>query len=117
MLFLLYRSYESDTLVLHRGFPQLKVLHLSNLLTVTECKVEKGAMPCLHRLAIDWCKQLRALPDGLEDITTLTELTIHRMPKRFCSRVVEGGDDFYKIKHVPSVIITNITDDEDIRIG
>jgi hypothetical protein len=30
------------------------------------------------------------------------------MYSEFCSRLVEGGEDFEKIKHVPSVVFTNI---------
>ncbi|PRQ57207.1 hypothetical protein RchiOBHm_Chr1g0345761 [Rosa chinensis] len=69
-------------------------------------------MPSLQRLCIEYCKELQAVPDGLQDISTLKELTIDLMPGRFCSRFGEGGEDFYKIKHVPSLIITNIRPDE-----
>ncbi|PRQ57210.1 putative leucine-rich repeat domain, L domain-containing protein [Rosa chinensis] len=90
------------------GFPHLEFLTLDYVVMLKEWRVEKEAMPRLQRLRISGCRGLRAVPDGLQEITTLKELTINGMPSRFCSRVGEGGEDFYKIKHVPSLIITNI---------
>ncbi|CAL9006364.1 unnamed protein product [Prunus brigantina] len=95
------------------GFPFLEFLSLDSVEGLKEWKVEKGAMPSLCRLHIEYCSDLKALPDGLQHITTLKELTINSMPSEFCSRLGEGGEDFYKIQHVQSVIITNIIEDED----
>ncbi|XP_004296556.1 PREDICTED: probable disease resistance RPP8-like protein 2-like [Fragaria vesca subsp. vesca] len=109
VLYLDYMSFESETMVFSQGgFPHLEFLTLCYLYDLKEWRVEKEAMPLLHRLSITLCPKLRAIPDGLQDVTTLKELTINGMPRRFCSRVDEGGEDFYKIKHVPSLIITNI---------
>ncbi|KAL6143361.1 hypothetical protein ACLB2K_054056 [Fragaria x ananassa] len=114
VLYLGYKSFESETMVFSQGgFPHLEFLTLSDLEDLKEWRVEKEAMPRLHRLCISWCTKLRAIPDGLQDVTTLKELTINGMPRRFCGRVEEGGDDFYKIKHVPSLIITNTRSDRD----
>ncbi|KAL6136377.1 hypothetical protein ACLB2K_061672 [Fragaria x ananassa] len=113
VLYLGYKSFESETMVFSQGgFPHLEFLTLCYLEDLKEWRVEKEAMPRLHRLSIDECRELRAIPDGLQDVTTLKELTIDLMPRRFCGRVEEGGEDFYKIKHVPSLIITNIEPDE-----
>ncbi|PRQ57187.1 putative P-loop containing nucleoside triphosphate hydrolase, leucine-rich repeat domain, L [Rosa chinensis] len=112
VLYLGWRSFESETLVFSQeGFPHLEFLTLYGLYDLKEWRVKKEAMPRLQRLRIEWCKQLQAVPDGLQEITTLKELTIDRMPSRFCSRVGKGGKDFYKIKHVPSLIITDIQPD------
>ncbi|PRQ57223.1 putative P-loop containing nucleoside triphosphate hydrolase, leucine-rich repeat domain, L [Rosa chinensis] len=109
VLYLDVFSFESETMVFSQGgFPHLEFLTLHYLRDLKEWRVEKEAMPSLQRLRIKYCKELLAVPDGLQDITTLKELTIDRMPSRFCSRFGEGGEDFYKIKHVPSLIITNI---------
>ncbi|BBG97253.1 hypothetical protein Prudu_006312 [Prunus dulcis] len=70
-------------------------------------------MRSLCRLHIEHCLDLKALPDGLQHITTLKELTIKEMRSKFCSRLGEGGEDFYKIQHVQSVIITIVFPDED----
>ncbi|XP_061997036.1 putative disease resistance protein At1g50180 [Rosa rugosa] len=114
VLYLGDRSLESETMVFSQGgFPHLEFLTLELLKDLKEWRVEKEAMPSLQRLRIEWCLELGAVPDGLQEITTLKELTINRMPSRFCRRVGEGGEDFYKIKHVPSLIITNIQPDFD----
>ncbi|PQM37466.1 putative disease resistance protein [Prunus yedoensis var. nudiflora] len=89
------------------GFPFLEFLSLDCLMELKEWKVEKGAMPSLCRLHIEHCSDLEAVPDGLQYITTLKELTIKEMHSEFCSRLGEGGEDFYKIQHVQSVIISN----------
>ncbi|KAL6125792.1 hypothetical protein ACLB2K_073846 [Fragaria x ananassa] len=113
VLYLDIQSIESETMVFSQGgFPHLEFLTLSDLWSLKEWRVEKEAMPRLHRLHIEWCPHLRAIPDGLQHVSTLKELTIYLMPSRFCSRVEEGGEDFYKIKHVPSLIITSIQPDE-----
>ncbi|XP_061998054.1 putative disease resistance protein At1g50180 [Rosa rugosa] len=111
VLYLGWLSFESKTMVFSQGgFPHLEFLTLHYLRDLNEWRVEKEAMPSLQRLRIDWCERLRAVPDGLQEITTLKELAIKDMPSRFRSRVGEGGEDFYKIKHVPSLIITNLYD-------
>ncbi|KAM5554540.1 hypothetical protein ABKV19_022767 [Rosa sericea] len=113
VLYLEWRSFESETMVFSQGgFPHLEFLTLESLEDLKEWRVEKEAMPSLQRLRIHYCKQLGAVPDGLQEITSLKELTIDWMPSRFCSRVGEGGEDFYKIKHVPSLKITNIRPDK-----
>ncbi|XP_034203671.1 putative disease resistance protein At1g50180 [Prunus dulcis] len=92
------------------GFSFLEFLSLAGLMKLKEWKVEQGGMPSLSlcRLHIRGCFDLEAVPDGLQYITTLKELTIDFMRPEFCSRLGEGGEDFYKIQHVQSIIMTNI---------
>ncbi|XP_048427884.1 disease resistance protein RPP8-like isoform X2 [Pyrus x bretschneideri] len=101
----------SEVVVSEEGYPNLEFLELFNLRGLKSWSIEKGGMPSLRRLSISLCSQLRAVPEGLENVTTLKELTIDWMPKRFCSRVGEGGEDFYKIQHVPSPLIAHIEED------
>ncbi|KAL6129117.1 hypothetical protein ACLB2K_072470 [Fragaria x ananassa] len=104
VLYLGFWSFKSETIVFSQGgFPHLEFLTLSYLWSLKEWRVEKEAMPRLHRLSIEWCSELRAIPDGLQDVTTLKELTSSEMPSRFCRRAEEGGEDFYKIKHKTSL--------------
>ncbi|XVF66517.1 hypothetical protein PTKIN_Ptkin10aG0042700 [Pterospermum kingtungense] len=60
-------------------------------------------MPVLRRLEIVNCWRMKMLPDGLRFITTLQELTIKSMSKAFKDKLVQGGEDFYKVQHVPSM--------------
>ncbi|PRQ58317.1 putative P-loop containing nucleoside triphosphate hydrolase, leucine-rich repeat domain, L [Rosa chinensis] len=113
-----FSSLPSNTLVCsNRGFPNLEFLSLGNLHELKKWRVEEGAMPRLRRLCIDTCEKLRAVPDGLQYVATLKELTVKCMPSKFCSRLGEDGEDFHKIKHVPSLIITGTEqrDLEDLR--
>ncbi|KAK8514556.1 hypothetical protein V6N13_103282 [Hibiscus sabdariffa] len=47
-----------------QGFPKLEYLSLDSLQHLEEWKVDDGAMPCLHRLAIERCRELKMVPDG-----------------------------------------------------
>ncbi|CAN6703879.1 unnamed protein product [Malus baccata var. baccata] len=108
MLWLRFDSIDknvSEVVVSEEGYPNLEFLSLSDLGLLKSWSIEKGGMPSLCRLSIIQCWELRAVPEGLEHVTTLKELTIRGMPREFCSRAGEGGEDFYKIKHVPSVTI------------
>ncbi|XP_021822785.1 putative disease resistance protein At1g50180 isoform X2 [Prunus avium] len=105
MLFAWSGNFPAHLVCSEGGFPFLEFLSLYSL-EFKEWKVEKGAMPSLCRLHIEFCT-LEAVPDGLQYITTLKELTIGAMLPEFFSRLGEGGEDFYKIQHVQSVIITN----------
>ncbi|KAM5553237.1 hypothetical protein ABKV19_025459 [Rosa sericea] len=97
-----------EVLVFSAGsFPRLQFLSLWNLEGITEWRVEEGAMPSLCKLVIDSCRELSRVPDGLRHLTTFKELKIERMPILFCSKLEEGGEDFHKVQHIPSLIIQN----------
>ncbi|KAI8027745.1 putative disease resistance protein [Camellia lanceoleosa] len=87
------------------GFPKLKTLELQFFRNLEEWRVEQGAMPCLFHLLIIECPKLKEIPDGLRFITTLRELHIKWASEALRDRVREGGEDFYKVKHVPSIIL------------
>ncbi|KAL6131002.1 hypothetical protein ACLB2K_069380 [Fragaria x ananassa] len=113
-----FDSLPSDTLVCtNGGFPNLESLSIRRLPELKEWRLGKGAMPRLRRLCINYCEELKAVPDGLQYIQTLKELTVRWMPSEFCSRLGKEGEDFDKIKHVPSLIITgtHLRDESDSR--
>ncbi|KAK9041480.1 hypothetical protein V6N11_016580 [Hibiscus sabdariffa] len=87
-----------------QGFPKLESLEFKRFYGLEELNVDEGAMPCLRRFVINNCSGLEVVPDGLRFITTLQELKIKSMPKAFKDRAEEGGEDFYKVQHVPSII-------------
>ncbi|EOY13108.1 CC-NBS-LRR class disease resistance protein, putative [Theobroma cacao] len=95
-------------------FPKLDSLSLHELENLEEWKVDEGAMPALCHLDIVNCRKLKMLPAGLRFITTLQQLKIDRMPKAFKDKLVEGGEDFYKVQHVPSIIFLKLYEDDDI---
>ncbi|KAK8570903.1 hypothetical protein V6N13_103301 [Hibiscus sabdariffa] len=91
-----------------QGFPKLESLSLNDLSQLEEWKVDEGAMPCLQRLQIESCIGLNMMPDGLRFIASLQQLKIEGMPNAFKERVEEGGEDFNKVRHVPSITFKGI---------
>ena len=85
------------------GFPQLQKLEFEGLKEWEEWIVEEGSMPLLHTLRIDDCRKLKELPDGLRFITSLKNLEFVDMAKGWEKRLSEGGKDYYKVQHIPSV--------------
>ncbi|KAA8549815.1 hypothetical protein F0562_001499 [Nyssa sinensis] len=103
-------AYVGKEMVCSRmGFPQLSSMNLFNLPNLEIWRVDEGAMPNLSTLTINSCHKLKMIPDGLRFLTSLQELEIMRMPKEFSNRLRldngEGGEDFYKIQHVPIIRI------------
>lgn len=84
------------------GFPQLEILELEYLL-LQEVHVEESALPQLRSFHISNCSDLRRIPEGMKFVTTLRELEIRQMPRRFTDRL--QGEDYCKVQHVPSIKI------------
>ncbi|ONI26799.1 hypothetical protein PRUPE_1G046700 [Prunus persica] len=102
------KPFEENTKILvfsKGGFPSLQFLDVCGLNRITEWRVDEGAMPRLCRLEIEYCPELTTLPDGLRYLTNLRELTIRGMSRELHRRIEEDGEDFYKIQHVPSLVI------------
>ncbi|VYS69721.1 unnamed protein product [Arabidopsis thaliana] len=89
------------------GFPQLCALRISKQPELEEWIVEEGSMPCLRTLTIIDCKKLKELPDGLKYITSLKELKIREMKREWKEKLVPGGEDYYKVQHIPDVQFIN----------
>ncbi|XP_027338957.1 putative disease resistance protein At1g50180 [Abrus precatorius] len=89
-----------------KGFPQLKSLLIYDLPNLEEWKLDKGAMPSLSKLEISNCTKLDKVPDGLRFITTLQDFEIRSMFAAFRTRLEKGGEDHYKVQHVPSMVFS-----------
>lgn len=87
-----------------KSFPQLQSLVFGDLTNFEEWKLDKEAMPSLCRLQISSCTKLKMVPDGLRLVTTLQELEIRSMFQVFRSKLEKGGEDHYKVQHVPSLV-------------
>jgi hypothetical protein len=93
------------------GFPRLRSLKIWNMDNLESLKLENGALPRLSKLKIRGCKSMKTIPDGLRFITSLQTLKIEYMHEEFTEKVEavqngEKGEDFGKIGHVPSIIIS-----------
>ncbi|OMO92381.1 Disease resistance protein [Corchorus olitorius] len=91
-----------------QGFPKLDSLRLEKLPNLEEWEVDEGAMLVLRHLEITNCERLKMLPGGIRFIATLQEMKITKMPKSFQDKLVQGGDDFHKVQHIPSIIFKEI---------
>ncbi|KAI4346705.1 hypothetical protein L6164_007578 [Bauhinia variegata] len=89
------------------GFPQLKLLVLRGLPNLEEWIIESHAMPNLFRLGISDCNKLKTVPEGLKFVANLRELEIRWMSKCFKTRIASGGEDYYKVQHVPYIVFLN----------
>ncbi|XP_048617603.1 uncharacterized protein LOC106400730 isoform X4 [Brassica napus] len=85
------------------GFPQLRELELVLLEQLEEWIIEEGSMPLLHSLDITDCNKLKEIPEGLRIIPSLKNLTCYSMGKEWEGRLSEGGEEYYKVQHIPSV--------------
>lgn len=89
------------------SFPSLNMVAMNSLPNLREWRVEKGAMPLVTEISITRCPRFEKVPDGLSSFLSLKKLAISGMP-RLRERVLgsgNGGVDFYKVSHVPSIII------------
>ncbi|XP_060675283.1 probable disease resistance RPP8-like protein 2 isoform X1 [Ziziphus jujuba] len=103
-LMLGWKAYVGSKMVCSaHGFPNLDTLKLSSLEDLREWIVEKGAMPSLKKLGIDWLSELEMIPEGLQFVTSLEELRIDRMRNSFCEKL--QGQDYYKVQHIPSIFL------------
>lgn len=87
-----------------KGFPQLRSLVLSDLSNLEQWKVEKGAMCCLGKLEISNCTKLEVVPEEIRFVSSLKDLEIRSMFAAFRIKLEKGGDEHYKVQHVPSLV-------------
>ncbi|KAM6579072.1 hypothetical protein CsatB_030909 [Cannabis sativa] len=98
-------SFKGNVMVCSNGgFPQLESLHIDSLCCLRELKMEEGALSSLCFFGIK-SSGFDSVPDGLRYITTLKEIKIEGMSEIFKERLKEGGQDFDKVKHVPSRLL------------
>ncbi|XP_021713707.1 putative disease resistance protein At1g50180 [Chenopodium quinoa] len=86
-------------------FESLKELKLSSLPNLKEWEIESGTTPCLKKLSIISCMNLKQLPQGLQSIKTLETLDVRSMPTSFNRRFrdVNEGEDFHIVSRIPNV--------------
>ncbi|KAF5753077.1 hypothetical protein HS088_TW01G00996 [Tripterygium wilfordii] len=102
---LLSKSYAGNTMLCSPGgFPELRVLHLWGLESLQAWTVEEEAMPLLKHLEIKACQNLRMLPNGVQQITTLRIFKLSKMPREFTDRIKDDQHpEHHKIAHVSYV--------------
>uniref|UniRef100_A0ACD5VUT8 Uncharacterized protein n=1 Tax=Avena sativa TaxID=4498 RepID=A0ACD5VUT8_AVESA len=87
------------------GFLKLKIFIITELDELEEWDVVQGAMPCVQEVWIMSCAKLVAIPAGFQSLATLQRLRLVGMPSSFLGKLGDRGDDFVRIKHIPSIQI------------
>jgi disease resistance protein RPM1 len=107
LLFLqLNKAYQGKVMRCHcPGFPKLKIFIITELEKLEEWDVDEGAMPCVLEVWIMLCANLSTVPTGLQSLATLERLRLVGMPSSFIDRLGEHGEDFVRVKHIPSIQI------------
>lgn len=101
ILRLLEDSYVGRELICSTGgFPSLQKLELESLPNLQNWHIKEGAMPMLHHLKIDWCDNLRMLPE-LQMVPTLQSLYVSNPSPELQRRM--QSEDQHKIRHITSV--------------
>ncbi|PNT63361.1 hypothetical protein BRADI_4g14697v3 [Brachypodium distachyon] len=87
------------------GFLKLRIFIITELEELEEWAVDEGAMPCVQEVWIMSCAKLTAIPVGFQSLATLQRLRLVGMPSSFLGRLGDRGDDFFRVKHIPSIQI------------
>ncbi|KAJ4789194.1 Disease resistance family protein [Rhynchospora pubera] len=82
-----------------QGFPHLEYMEFSWLQNLEDWRVEKGGMPLLKEIRIEYCFELVVIPE-LQHMTRLNNLTLKVHPY-LRDRLREK--ESYKIKHIPFI--------------
>ncbi|KAI3921514.1 hypothetical protein MKW98_013448 [Papaver atlanticum] len=95
-------AYEGKRMVCSGGgFARLQTLEIVSSENLEEWIIEDKALKSLASLEICNCQNLEMIPDGLQQLTTLKNLTVVNMPHLQSRMTEEVGEDWNKIQHVP----------------
>ncbi|XP_017984876.1 PREDICTED: probable disease resistance protein At1g58602 [Theobroma cacao] len=116
ILKLLSNSYEGSKMVCSANdFLQLEFLDIWLLSELEEWQIGEGAMPRLQSLNLLALHNLRMFPEGLRYITALQEMKLKYFRRPLVERiqVIDGreGEDFSKVRHIPSIQISDTLED------
>ncbi|PPS12289.1 hypothetical protein GOBAR_AA08366 [Gossypium barbadense] len=119
-IFYLSKAYNGRKMICSaNGFPQLDFLQIVNLIKLEEWEIEEGAMPCLRRLELVNVS-LGMFPEGLRYITTLQEMSLVGLSSSLEERIKvideREGEDFYKVRHIPSIDFVKLLDSTSLEV-
>lgn len=104
ILKLLWNSYVGKKMNCCEGrFHQLEFLHIEHLSNLEDLTVEKGAMPQLRTLQMEWCWKMKKFPDGLLGLRNLQELNVLHSSNELLKEVSEAkGEDWNRTRRIAS---------------
>ena len=100
----LHGAYDGEELHFEGvSFQKLKQLVLTDLHNLRKLIIERGALPTLEELRLE--TRQNDLSIDIQRLRNLQLLECYDMPDEFVLRLQpEGGSEYWKVKHVPSVI-------------
>lgn len=97
----LSNSYLGTALCCMPGsFPQLEEFFVHNFKKLITWRIENGAMKCLKKLEISWCKNLQHLPQGLVCLSNLQKFEFFGMSEEFSKEAREYKGSRPEFKHL-----------------
>lgn len=101
-----YQAYDGEELHFKEGcFQKLKQLRLRRLEGLKVVKIDRGALPLLEEFEFGPSLLMKEMPSDVQHLKNLKSLEITNMPSEFVLALQpDGGQDYWKIKHVPSLI-------------
>ncbi|XP_010486237.1 PREDICTED: disease resistance protein RPM1-like isoform X2 [Camelina sativa] len=100
----LYNAYMGPRLCFAQGFQSLKILDIVQMQHLTEVVVEGGAMFGLQKLYVRACRELEAVPKGIENLKDLQELHLTQVSDQLVQGISgEGSVDRSRVKHIPAI--------------
>ncbi|KAH6763988.1 hypothetical protein C2S52_012877 [Perilla frutescens var. hirtella] len=89
------------------GFQKLGALVIEELKCLKGVMVEKGSMPCLKEWLMSRCCVLAKLPQGMEHLTNLENVSFNEMGDEFVEGVFEES---WRVDHVHDVRFNTVID-------
>ncbi|XP_074365484.1 disease resistance protein RPM1 [Apium graveolens] len=84
----LNKAHEGNVLCFKKhGFPKLVKLKLRELLALESVRLEEGTLRCIKELHLIHCPELKVLPQGIENLTSLQSLKLEAMPDEIVQRL------------------------------
>ncbi|KAL6349946.1 hypothetical protein AAG906_002053 [Vitis piasezkii] len=98
-------AYTGDQFDFNKGkFQKLKILDLERLERLKFIIMEDGTLPCLQKLIIRHCKELKQVPIGIDNLNHLNELFLCDMPEKFVAQLRKKVGELRHLLHRISYI-------------
>ena len=93
-------TYTGTQLDFNSGkFQKLKILDLEQLKQLRFIIMEDGTLPCLQKLIIRQCNELKHVPVGIDGLHHLNELHLCDMPEKFVAQLKKRGGELRHLLH------------------
>lgn len=100
----LVNAYVGNKLCFCTGFRTLKSLNLRNFPRLNGIVIENGVMPSLENLWISKCMQLQMLPQGIEHLANLQQVTLINVLEELLERLRgEASADRPRVSKIPKI--------------